>query len=104
MFYVEHLLCYSTMKNQSTQRAAQRLLASLVPAHKDETKPFAYVVSRTHEDNPMKGAPSRISFLAESADKVREVLAAMRELDYETGFALFVNGRAFEVVAQMPAV
>ena len=92
------------MKNQSTQRAAHRLVASLVPAHTDASKPFAYVISRTHDENPFKGAPGRIAFLAESADFVRNVLAAMKELDYETGFAVFVNGRAFEMVARMPAI
>lgn len=89
------------MDKQASQRAAQRLLAGLIPAHKSD-KAFAYVVSRTSEDNPFKGAPSRISFLAESVDKVKEVLAAMTLLDYETGFAVWVNGRSFEVVAHMP--
>ena len=90
------------MKTQSSQRAAQHLLASLVPAHLAPDKPFAYVVSRTHDDNPMKGAPSRISFVADGVEFVKSVLAAMQELGYQTGFAVFVNGRAFEIVARMP--
>ncbi len=90
--------------NQSTQRAAQRLLSSLTPAHLAPEKPFGYVVSRTPEANPFKGARSRISFVAESVDTVRDVLVAMRQLGYETGFALFVTpNRGFEVVGKMPA-
>ena len=89
--------------NQSEQRAAQRLLNSLIPAHKSD-KPFAYVVSRIDPENANAGAPSRISFLADSADMVRSVLAAMKVLDYETGFAVWVNGREFEVVASMPEI
>lgn len=87
--------------NQSEQRAAQRLINSLVAANKSD-KPFGYVVSQTNEDNVFKGAASRISFLADSADMVRGVLEAMKVLGYQTGFAVFVNGRAFEVVAVMP--
>jgi hypothetical protein len=91
-------------QNQSTQRAAHKVVASLVPAHLDPSKPFAYVISRTHDENPFKGAPGRIAFLAESADFVRGVLAAMKELDYETGFAVFVSGRSFEIVGRMPVL
>lgn len=94
------------MKNnsltQSKQREAQKLLASLVPAHLAPEKPFAYVVNRTNEDNPMRGAPPRISFVAESVDFVRDVLAAMSALDYQTGFAILVNGRSFEMIQRMP--
>ncbi len=89
--------------SQSSQRAAQRLLSSLTPAHVAPAKPFAYVVSRTNEENPMKGAPSRIAFLADSVDFARDVLSAMRALGYETGFAVFVGtDRRFEVVGRMP--
>ena len=88
---------------QSTQRDAQRLLGGLAPAHLRSDLPFAYVVNRTSEDNPMRGAPSRIAFLADSPAFVRRVIAAMRTLGYETGFAVFVMpNRAFEVIDRMP--
>lgn len=94
------------MKTQSGtqchQRAAQHLLASLVPAHLAPTKPFAYVVSRTNDDNPFKGALPRVSFVADGVEFVKSVLAAMQELGYQTGFAVFVQNRSFEIVARMP--
>lgn len=100
-----HLISESSAKmktTQSQQRAAQHLLATLTPAHLAPEKPFAYVVNRTNDDNPMRGAPSRIAFIADSVDFVGKVIDAMRTLNYETGFAVFVNGRAFEIVGRMP--